>query len=48
MAHVAWNALALMSYDIRGVGENDLNVNPEWLAAVAEEPAEPIQKVKGD
>lgn len=25
LAHVAWNALALMSYDIREVGENDLD-----------------------
>ena len=24
LAHVAWNALALMTYDIREIGENDL------------------------
>ena len=24
MAHVAWNALALMSYDLRGLGEKNL------------------------
>lgn len=33
MAHVAWNALALMSYDIRGIGEDDLIGNMEWLKA---------------
>ena len=25
MAHVAWNALALMVYEMRGLGEDDLN-----------------------
>lgn len=28
LAHVAWNALALMSYDVRGVGENDIPAVP--------------------
>lgn len=27
MGHAAWNALALMSYDMRGIGENDLVTN---------------------
>jgi hypothetical protein len=25
LAHVAWNALALLSYDLRGIGRDDLN-----------------------
>ena len=25
LAHVAWNALALMVYEMRGLGEDDLN-----------------------
>ena len=32
LGHVAWNALALMSYDLRGIGEDDL---PEETSAKA-------------
>lgn len=40
LAHVAWNALALMSYDVRGVGENDLRGTGDlkWIEAVAVDP----------
>ena len=31
MAMVAWNALALMTYDIREIGNNDLVGKMEWL-----------------
>lgn len=31
MAMVAWNALALMTYDIREIGSNDLVGKMEWL-----------------
>ncbi len=41
MAMVAWNALALMSYDIRGIGENDLPGKFEWLEMVVTEPTNP-------
>jgi hypothetical protein len=30
LAHVAWNALALMTYDLRGIGENDLTMAESW------------------
>jgi len=31
LAHVAWNALVIFSYDLRGIGENDLRpLNPTW------------------
>ena len=46
MAHVAWNALALMTYDIRQVGENDITVPPEWLQATVQDPERPIQKAQ--
>jgi hypothetical protein len=36
LAHAAWNALALMSYDIRQIGQNDLVGKPEWLNEVLE------------
>jgi hypothetical protein len=35
MAMVAWNALVLMTYDIREVGENDLVGEMPWLDLVA-------------
>lgn len=38
LAMCAWNVLALMSYDIRQIGENDLVGNLDWLSAVAVEP----------
>lgn len=34
LAMVAWNALALMSYDLRGVGNNDLPEFPKELLAM--------------
>lgn len=33
LAMAAWNCLALMSYDVRGIGENDLVGEMKWLDA---------------
>lgn len=38
LAHAAWNCLGLMSYDLRGIGENDLVRDMEILDKVAQEP----------
>lgn len=39
LAHAAWNCLALMTYDIRGIGQNDMGVdNLHDLQMVAIEP----------
>lgn len=40
LAHAAWNCLALMTYDIREIGENDLagNGDLKWIEKVAVEP----------
>ena|ERR1035437_1106545 len=39
LAMAAWNCLALMTYDIRGIGENDLGpADVNWLEQVAAEP----------
>ena len=38
LAMVAWNALALMTYDIRGIGKMDLpKLDYQWLQCVNEE-----------
>ena len=37
-AMAAWNMLALMSYDIRGIGEDDLVGKLEWLDATVNSP----------
>lgn len=39
LAMCAWNALALMSYDIRGIGDNDMVGSMEWLEATAVDPS---------
>jgi hypothetical protein len=44
LAMAAWNLLALMSYDVRGVGENDLVGSMDLLAAVTPKPK--IEDVK--
>lgn len=38
LAHAAWNCLALMSYDLRNVGTNDLAGDRALLDKVAQEP----------
>src|SRR4051812_37762931 len=38
LAMAAWNCLALMTYDIREIGENDLVGNVKYLDKVAIEP----------
>jgi hypothetical protein len=43
MALAAWNCLALMSYDIREVGENDLVGELGWLAKTAQQPGAVLQ-----
>lgn len=47
MAQAAWNCLALMSYDIRDIGEDDRVGGPlgtmEWLEAVAIAPGPELQ-----
>lgn len=48
LAMVAWNALALMTYDIRKIGENDLVGNMDWLSEVAIEPGPELQKIIAD
>lgn len=45
LAMVAWNALALMTYDLRKIGENDLVGNLDWLAASAVAPGPELQAV---
>jgi hypothetical protein len=45
LAMVAWNVLALMTYDIRGIGENDLVGNMNWLQAVAIDPGPELQAI---
>lgn len=46
LAMAAWNCLALMSYDIRGIGENDIQDvgKIDWLEKTAIEPG-PALKV---
>lgn len=39
LAMCAWNALALMSYDIRGIGDNDMIGSMAWLEATAVDPS---------
>lgn len=39
LAMAAWNCLALMSYDVRGIGENDLVGDMAWLEKVAVDPS---------
>lgn len=42
----AWNCCALATYDIRGIGENDLGAaNPEWLDLVAVEPGPELLEI---
>ena len=50
LAMAAWNVLALMSYDIRGVGENDLVGVGDltWLDKVATNPGPALQKLMDD
>lgn len=48
LAMAAWNCLALMSYDIRKIGENDLAGNTEWLHLVAMEPGPDLAKLIAD
>lgn len=38
MALAAWNCLALMSYDVRSIGQNDLVGSVAWLEGCAQEP----------
>jgi hypothetical protein len=50
LAMVAWNALALMSYDIRTLagtptGENDMVGNMEWLNLCAIQPGPELQAI---
>jgi len=47
LAMVAWNMLALMTYDIRGIGEDDLKDvgNLEWLEKTAVDPGPALQKL---
>jgi len=45
LAMAAWNCLALMSYDIREVGENDLVGELGWLNKVAIAPGPALQKI---
>lgn len=43
MFMAAWNCCALATYDIRGIGENDLVGKLAWLDAVAIEPGPELQ-----
>ena len=43
LSMVAWNALALMSYDLRQIGENDLAGELELLEKVAKAPGPELQ-----
>jgi dATP/dGTP diphosphohydrolase len=46
LAMAAWNCLALMTYDIRGIGENDLGpAQLDWLEAVAVEPGPELLEI---
>lgn len=45
MAMVAWNALVLMTYDIREIGENDLVGDMRWLDLVAIDPGPELQAI---
>lgn len=47
LAMAAWNCLALMSYDIRGIGENDIQGvgTIDWLDATAQEPGAALIKL---
>jgi hypothetical protein len=45
MAMVAWNALVLMSYDIRHIGHNDMVGKMEWLSLVATNPGPELQAI---
>lgn len=45
LAMVAWNALVLMTYDIREIGENDLVGDMRWLDLVTMEPGPELQKI---
>ena len=42
---VAWNALALMTYDLRSIGENDLVGDLAWLTATATKPGPELQAI---
>lgn len=48
LAMAAWNCLALMTYDIRKIGENDLVGNVAWMDATAKEPGAALQKLMAD
>lgn len=48
LAMAAWNCLALMTYDIRKIGENDLVGNVAWMDATAQEPGAALQKLMAD
>lgn len=43
LAMVAWNALALMTYDIRKIGDNDMVGTMEWMMATAVDPGPELQ-----
>jgi Domain of unknown function (DUF5664) len=45
LAHAAWNLLALMTYDIRKIGENDLVGELSWLELVATDPGPELQAI---
>lgn len=48
MAMAAWNCLALMTYDIRKIGENNMVGNLDWLTQVAIAPGPVLQKIMDD
>lgn len=50
LAMAAWNCLALMSYDIRKIGENDLDGvgNVNWMDATAQEPGPALKCLIAD
>lgn len=45
LAMVAWNALALMTYDIRKIGDNDIVGDLAWLEAVSIPPGPALAKL---
>lgn len=45
LAMSAWNALALMTYDVRKIGVNDLVGDPAWMEAVMVAPGPALQAI---